>query len=321
MEIDRGHDMQMGGGWPAAASVDISIIIVIYNSLETIERSVASVLDHFPQKYSARITVVDNGSTDTGAQVVSETFPEVAVISTEKNLGFGRAANIAMAEAPGRYYYLHQSDAYLQSNVLDQAFDYLEGQPDVGVAGLPLVFPDHSPQTAAYAFSSPWKWFFQGVGVATLARWMVQSRIGASLAEPLMRLAWGKTYLHTHMGREGEGDQAREVDWVCGAAMILRDEVRQQLNGGFDPRYFLYGEDEDLCIEARKHGWRVEQLAVQPVIHDFGWGKNKKTSPRVIQIKYENLKKFIDKHFKRGSLSWSAMRLFLSIKHFWWRVL
>lgn len=297
--------------------VDIAIVVVIFNSLETIERSIASIFENYPKNYSTAVTVVDNGSSDAGAQLIRDNFPTVKIVRSDVNLGFGNAANLGMGATPGRYYYLHQSDGYLQENVLDPAIDYLEANPQIGVAGLPLVFPDQSPQTGAYAFSTPVKWTLQGLGVGGFARWLLRGRLTRTLAAPLKFTPWGKTFLHAHMGKEGADDEARSVDWVCGAAMIIREEVRTQLKGGFDPRFFLYCEDEDICIEARQRGWGVEQLAVTPVIHDFGWGKNKKASPRVIQLKYENTKKFVNKHFK--GVSWLWMRTILEIKHFWWR--
>jgi GT2 family glycosyltransferase len=85
-------------------------------------------------------------------------------------------------------------------------------------------------------------------------------------------------------------ESARKVDWVCGAAMLLREEVRTQLTGGFDPNIFLYGEDEDLCIETFKNGWQIEQLQVQPVIHELGWGKNRKQFKIVAKYKADSLK-------------------------------
>ncbi|NTV47482.1 MAG: hypothetical protein HGB11_13405, partial [Chlorobiales bacterium] len=99
----------------------------------------------------------------------------------------------------------------------------------------------------------------------------------------------------------------RQTDWVCGAAMVLPgDFVRE--TGGFDPAIFLYGEDEDLCIEARRRGLDVVVVDTVPVVHVFGWGVNR-FNPRVADLKYESLSYFIRKNI--SSLSSRIMMLTL----------
>jgi hypothetical protein len=300
--------------------IDLTIIIVTYNSAGLMRDCLESLRRHWPQRYGAQLVVVDNASQDDTAAIILAEFPEVRLLQSPENLGFGRGNNLGMQAAPARYYYLHNPDARLQGDSLDEALDILEVQPEIGVAGLPLVFPDLRPQTAAYAFTGPLKWVLQGLAVPRLARAVAVSQRLGWLRAGLRRLPMARSFLQTHAGGDFPMPQSREVDWVCGAALILREAVRADLGGGFDPAMFLYGEDEDLCIEARKNGWGVAQLGVTPVIHEFGWGSAGKASPDVARLKAESLKVFINKHFHRGSPRWAAMRALLWLKKRRWGV-
>jgi GT2 family glycosyltransferase len=128
------------------------------------------------------------------------------------------------------------------------------------------------------------------------------------------------SFLQTHSNELSSTPKIRDVDWVCGAAMVIRDETKKQLGGGFDPNIFLYGEDEDICIEAKHLGWKVQQINIEPVIHEFGWGKHKKTSTKVATLKAQSLGVFIDKHFNKYSPSWLSMKFMLWIKKLSWGV-
>ena len=298
--------------------MDLTIVVVTYNSQRFVRGCLGSLRARMPKRYRAQVVVVDNASQDASAEIIRSEFPEVQLVQAGANLGFGRGNNLGMAVAPARYYYLHNADAYLQGDSLDAALDLLEAHPGVGVAGLPLVFPDQSPQTGAYAFSGPVKWALQGLGVDRLARVVaIAPRLGW-LRAMLARLPMAQSFVRTHA--KGALPEVTHVDWVCGAAMILREAVRADLGGGFDPAIFLYGEDEDLCIEARRKGWQVAQLGVAPVIHEFGWASGGKPSQQVARLKAESLKVFIDKHFARGSLRWLAMRAMLWLKKRAWGV-
>ncbi len=301
-------------------SVDVTTVVVSYNSAETLERCLRSLQENAPQVYRSKIVVVDNASMDGSADLVRCQFPDVMLIECTQNLGFGQGNNLGMIEAPARYYYLHNSDAYLQTNILDDVIAKLDFEKNVGIAGLPLVYPDLSPQTAAYSHTTPIKWILQGLGVDKLVKGITKISWLHGVLKPLIRIPVAGSFIQTHSNTVNDGQGFRDVDWVCGASMVLREEVRSSLGGGFDPAIFLYGEDEDICIEAKKLGWRVVQAPVTPVIHEFGWGKHRKQSKIVAQLKADSLKVFVDKHFHQGSVSWWAMNSMLWMKRKAWGV-
>ncbi|QIK42333.1 glycosyltransferase family 2 protein [Pontivivens nitratireducens] len=292
---------------------DLSIIIVTYNSARFIAKCLDSLLAHPVTRYEARIVVVDNASSDDTVSIVRESYPQVTLIESGGNLGFGRGNNLGMQRAPARYYYLHNADAYLQENVLDAALDHMEAKPRTGIAGLPLVYPDLSPQTAAYGRSAPLKWTLQELGVGKLAGAIASHPRLGPLRAVLRRVPVARSYLASH-APEQSSKIVENPDWVCGAALLLREEVRVALKGGFDPDIFLYGEDEDMCLMARSKGWQIEQLDVTPVIHELGWGTNSKPSPVVARFKADSLRVFIDKHFTRPGPRWMVMRAILWIR-------
>lgn len=299
---------------------DVTIAVVTYNSERFVRKCLGSLLEHLPGDFSAQIVVLDNASTDKSVEIIKNEFPSVTLIESPENLGFGRGNNKCMEEAPARYYYLHNADAYLQDDSLNSALHLLEKEQDIGIAGLPLVFPDLSPQTGAYGYTTPSKWALQALGVRKLAKWIATSPSAALVRKPLSKVPMAATYIRTHSSQSGAPSQVTDVDWVCGASLILREAVRTDLGGGFDPAIFLYGEDEDMCICARQKGWRIAQLPVTPVIHEFGWGSSGKTSPVVARLKASSLKVFIDKHFRPGSPKWIAMRTMLWIQKKSWGV-
>ncbi|WP_291836668.1 glycosyltransferase family 2 protein [Limimaricola sp.] len=312
---DQG-DVPLNG---AEQAYDLTIVLVAYNSDRTLAKSLQSLKDFAPQHLRYRLVVVDNNSPDGSANLVEREFPDVTLLRGPTNLGFGGGNNLAMGAYPARYYYLHNTDAYLQQPVLDDVIHALDRATDVGIVGLPLIYPDQSPQTAAYAYSTPAKWALQGLGVSSALKIALRWRVGRHLLAPLARTRMGKTFFRTEAGqRQGPPTNGlTPVDWVCGASLVLRHETFME-TGGFDESIFLYGEDEDLCRGAADKGWRIAQIDTFPVVHDFGWGTRKRTSRRVARLKAESLATFIDKHFQRGSPRWMAMHLMLWVKRRSW---
>lgn len=298
-------------------NLNICIVIVSYNSSSTLIRSIQSIYDYSPDNYDFSVVLVDNASIDKCVELVREKFPNVKVIANSKNLGFGKANNLAMKSTQADFYYLHNSDAYLQRNILDDAVSFMEGNGDIGIVGFPLVYPDYSVQTAAYSRSSPLKWFLQGLKIDVLARILLTKFSFIRRISLLKNSNLTKSFTRSF---DSASESFVDVDWVCGASMLIRDDARIAAGGGFDEDIFLYGEDEDLCLEVKSCGWRVGQLSLTPVIHDFGWGQHKKNSKVVARLKGKSLTYFVNKRFRKYSTSWFLMRFFLFVKRKSWGV-
>ncbi|QYJ06360.1 glycosyltransferase family 2 protein [Qipengyuania flava] len=299
----------------------LTIVVVTYNSAAFVRGCIESLLAHAP-KVPHRIVFVDNASSDDTVRIVKEEFPQIELVELEENIGFGRGNNAGFAHAPARYYYCHNADAYLQDDILDKAVEAFEQDPKLGIAGLPLVYPDHSPQTSAYAASTPMKWALQGLAIGPIAKAVIAKDPTGLAAKALGKTRMGKTFAATHSGQDpvqSERPFVEEVDWVCGAAFLLRHELLETFGYGFDPDIFMYGEDEEFCLRASSAGWRIAKLNTTPVIHEFGWGKSVKSSRRVVDLKFDGLTTTINKTFADRPFSRAAMHAMLRMKYAVWK--
>jgi hypothetical protein len=299
---------------------EITYIIVTYNAARYIRRCVGSIRRwHAVNGRGARpaIVVVDNASSD-GTQAILDELAasgrDLRVVRMDRNIGFGPANNVGFREMPSRYYVLLNADAWLVGNSFAPAIAALESDPRAAVCGLPLVYPDGSPQTYAYQFSSWHKWLLQLCGVPAAVKWLASRRAAVAL---LRRIPYGSEYVRSHsrvridLDRVDAGNfngDTRSAAWVCGAAMVLRGSFVREC-GGFDPGIFLYGEDEDLCREAHRRGQRVIIVDAVPVVHVLGWGETG-MSAVVADLKYGSLRYFIAKNM-RNPVERALMRLLL----------
>lgn len=211
---------------------DISVLIVSFNTRDLLRQCLASL----GQQPNVEIVVVDNASRDGSADMLATEFPEVRLIRSTANLGFGNANNLAFKEATGRYLVLLNTDAYLAPGVLDSALRRMDASPKVGMAGGRLVGTDGS--------------------------WQPSARMFPSLVSELVILS-GLAYRYPQSRFFGRFDrtwadpaQEAEVDWVPGAFAILRRELIDRI-GLFDPRFFLYYEEVDLCRRIKAAGYKI----------------------------------------------------------------
>jgi len=301
----------------AAGSLrEVAFVVVTWNAAGHIRTCIESIVAHaLPAGRPASIVVVDNASTDGTAAILAElagALPALRVRRCEQNIGFGAANNVGFAEVPARRYVLLNPDAWLVADSVTPALALLEAEPSVAVCGLPLVFPDGSPQTHAYRFSSGKKWLLQLLGVRALAARLARVR---GLAPLLARSRLGRDFALLHARppidlanvRPGEHTgSSRPADWVCGAAMVVDGDFIRE-SGGFDRLMFLYGEDEDLCIQARRRGRRVVVVDAAPVAHALGWAANR-FNRATADWKFQSLR-----HFIRKNVPGAADRLLMTL--------
>jgi GT2 family glycosyltransferase len=278
---------------------EMAIVVVTFNN----ERHVGQLLDSivkYVDTTSTPVVIVDNNSCDKTVELLQERKIEgVTVVCESINHGFGVGNNIGMGKIDAAYYFLLNSDAFLVADSHVQALNFLKSNSRIGVVGLPLVFPDGSPQTYSYPYTSPTKMLMQAVGVQHVFMWFARFSL---VKKVMLRISISRDYIESQTRKSIDFNNLNisndinfvRSDWVCGAAMILsRDLVKE--TGGFDPNIFLYGEDEDLCIQASDLGYDVGVLSVVPIVHEFGWGKNKSKSS-YSDAKYKSLSYFIKKN-------------------------
>ena len=222
-------------------SNDVSVVVVTWNALPWLERCLESVSGH-------ETIVVDHGSTDGTRELVQERFPEVRLVE-QANLGMGAGNNAGMRVGRGRYFFLLNPDAWVRGDAVEQLVTFADAHPDAAVVGPRLVNPDGSLQRSARGFPTVWRLATEYLFIRKLAP---RSR----LLNPLYR-------------GDFDHSEAREVDWVVGAAMLVRREAAAAV-GLFDEEFFMFSEETDWMFRFRQAGWTVWFDPGAQVVHVGG---------------------------------------------------
>lgn len=224
---------------------DVSVIIVNYNTEGLLRDAIGRLLAATAQM-SIKIVIVDNASKDNSVALIRSIFPRCDLIANETNVGFGRANNQALHLAEGRYVLLLNTDAFVSPDTLDKTIAYMDAHPRCGILGVKLVGRDGQLQPSARYFPTPWNLFLQRTGLNRFFK-------GVRMVDDM---AWDHA-------------SVRQCDWVPGCYYLVRKEVIDQV-GLFDPRYFLYYEEVDHCLAAKRAGWEVVFYPDTTVIHIGG---------------------------------------------------
>ena len=227
--------------------MDLSIVIVTYNSRIPVERCLAS-LERHPASASAETIVVDNASSDGAAAMVRERFPGVRVIANAQNRGYSRGVNQGIRSSAGRLILILNPDIVVGEGSIDRLTAFMADHPDTGIAGAKLVYPDGTLQYSARAFYTL---------SALLYRRTVLGRIFPR-AKPI----------RDHLLMDDDHTVSREVDWVIGACMLVRRAALERV-GEMDERFFLYFEDLDWCYRMKQHGWKVRYVPDAVMVHTY----------------------------------------------------
>ena len=254
--------------------MDLSIIIVNYNVKEFLQNLIHSI-----EKASLNITkeiiVIDNASDDGSVEFIREKFPQIKLIVNNKNLGFGKANNIGLKEAKGKFILLINPDTIVAEDTFEKMFEFFKSNPETGLAGCKILNPDGTLQLACRrSFPGPWTSFTKVTG---LSSFFPKSKLFAR---------YNLTYL--------DENQSYEVDAISGSFMMMRKEVYEKV-GGFDEQFFMYGEDLDLCYRIQKAGFKVFYVHTSQIIHYKG-ESTKRSSLDETKVFYHAMHLFVKKH-------------------------
>jgi N-acetylglucosaminyl-diphospho-decaprenol L-rhamnosyltransferase len=210
---------------------DLSVSIVNTNSRELL----LACLDTLPRD-AAEVVVLDNASEDGSADAVRERFPDVRVLAQDFRAGFGANHNTVIRATGGRYVYVLNEDTTAEDWAFDRIVAYLDAHPRVAALGPRLVYPDGRLQDSAWRFPTP---LVSALGLLTVGKLGV---------------------------KQSGGDEPHVVDWVMGAALVLRRDALDEV-GLFDEEFFLYSEEVDLQLRLRRAGWEVHYFPEATVTH------------------------------------------------------
>ncbi|RKE97985.1 glycosyltransferase family 2 protein [Ichthyenterobacterium magnum] len=222
--------------------VDVSIIFVNYNTCKLTCDAIQSVYD-FTKNIVIELILVDNNSKDDSVVVIKKKFPEVKVIANKQNLGFGKANNKGIKIANGKYLFLLNTDTYLINNAIELLYNFMENaaNKNVSVAGAQLLTPDllynvsagNFPNFRLFVKGSFWKYFYSKHYYLNANRRAIPTTSNIPFV----------------------------VDYVSGADFFVRKRIIDEV-GGFDKRFFMYGEDTELSYRIKTYFPEMESMIV-----------------------------------------------------------
>ena len=254
----------------------VTVIIVSYKVRYYTQQCLSSVLRSVPD---AQIIVVDNKSDDGSVEYLSERFPQIEVIANDFNAGFGKANNMALNKAEGRYVLFLNPDTVVAERTIPGCIEYMDAHHEVGAVGVRMQYGNgYFARESRRSLPTPSVSFWHMTG---LGRLFPRSKVFAK-------------YHLTYLDRNSECP----IDVVSGAYMFVRKEILEK-TGGFDEDFFMYGEDIDLSYRILQQGCQNRYLPL-PIVHYKGESTNK-TSYRYAKVFYDAMLIFFNKHFHRYS--------------------
>ncbi len=249
-----------------ASGHDATVIIVSYNTRVLTVKAIETLLAHAGD-ISMRVVVWDNASHDGSADAVAERFPDIELIRSPDNIGFARANNAVAEQADTEWLVLLNPDTETYPDAIANLVKFGLEHPEAGIVGGRTVFPDGSLNIAScWNTMTPWSLFCSATGLAKVFR-------NTTFFNPEGIGGWKR-------------DSVRHVDVVVGCFLLIRTDLWREL-GGFSHRYFMYGEEHDLCLRAAKKGYRPMITPDAQIMHLVGASSNKREDKvlRVLQSK------------------------------------
>ncbi|KPF93999.1 glycosyl transferase family 2 [Novosphingobium sp. AAP83] len=245
---------------------DTTVIIVSYNTRELTIKAIETLLQN-AGAVSMRVIVWDNASHDGSADAVAQQFPDIELIRSTDNIGFARANNAVAEMADTEWLILLNPDTETYPRAIENLVNFGRKHPEAGIVGGRTVFPDGSLNIAScWNTMTLWSLFCSATGLTRVFR-------DTTFFNPEGIGGWKR-------------DSVRHVDVVVGCFLLIRTALWREL-GGFNERYFMYGEEHDLCLRAAKLGCRPMITPDAQIMHLVGASSNKREDKvlRVLQSK------------------------------------
>lgn len=274
---------------PSATSVqpELSVIVVSYNTRDLTLKCLETLFAN-THRTAMRVIVHDNASHDGSAEAIAARFPKVECVAYPDNIGFARANNLVAERVDTPWLLLLNPDTETHANAIDNLLDFAKAHPEAGIVGGRTVFPDGSLNIAScWRKISPWSLFCQTTGLARL---------------------FPDSNLFNYEAIGGwKRDTVRQVDIVVGCFLMMPTALWRRLDG-FDARYFMYGEDADICLRAAKLGYRPTITPDAEIMHLVGASTAKRADKVCAVMKAKST--LVRDH-------WPAMAVPLGIAQLW----
>ncbi len=226
----------------------VSVIIINYNTFKLTGDCIRSVIKE-TKAIDHEIVLVDNASTECDAGRFLEEFPHIRLLKSSVNGGFAYGNNLGIEKATGDYILLLNSDTVLTEDSISKSVAYLQSQPEAGVVGCRMTYPDGRVQYTARRFRSiSWELLDLFRFIPMLMPYKTRAK-----------LMLGKYFRH---------DENIECDWLNGAFFLFPRKIPEQLPGKkLDDRFFMYGEDQLWCEQVKKLGYKNLFFSGTTIVH------------------------------------------------------
>lgn len=252
----------------------VSVVIVTHRCRDDARECLLS-LYRATTEIGLEVVVLDNASNDGTVEMIRSEFPGVRLIALEENIGFAAGVNRATEEARGEYLLLLNPDTVVHPGTVERIVAFARAHPEHGIYGGRTLDPDGRVNPGScWARPTLWSLFCFATMLTTLFK-------GSRLFDPESLGPWQR-------------DSVREVDIVTGCLLLSSRRVWDQL-GGFDTRFFMYGEDADLGLRAAALGYRPAITPDAVITHEVGVSSNTRADKFVLV--YQSKAELVRKHF------------------------
>ncbi len=302
--------------------VDLSIIIVSYNTKEFLKNCIKSIADNI-DGLKVEIIIVDNASKDgTVGEIQNSKFKiqnynlKFKMIENKNNLGFSKANNIGVKNSNGKYLLFLNPDTIVKKSTLTRMVNFMNQYKDAGAATCKIELPNGDLDDASHrGFPTPWRAFCHFTGISKI-------------------FPNSQFFNGYHLGWK-DLDKVHSIDSAAGAFMIVEREAGEKISW-WDEDFFWYGDDLDFCYRLREKGWKVYFVPDCSILHYKGVSggikdssqhlttANKETKIRATKARFEAMEIFYKKHYIKNYntiVTWFIfkiihLKLFLSLRNY-----
>ena len=266
----------------------ISIVIVSYNAKHHLQFCLESCVKAIAN-WDAEIIVVDNNSPDRAIKAFPQLFPTVQFYLLQDNLGFAKANNFGVEKANGEYVLILNPDTIVPEDLFDGLIPFYQSKSNIGMVGVQLIDANGNfhPESKRN-LPTPQNSFAKLFNVSSSST---------------------NTYYKVDIGQ----NDTAPTDILVGAFMFLKTSIYKEI-GGFDTRYFMYGEDIDISYSCKLAGYTNYYKGDQIVLHYKG--ESTKKDKKYFKIFFEAMNLFVDKYYKEQWVKKSIMKIGIGVKYY-----
>jgi len=240
----------------------VSIIIVNYKVKEKVLKCIKSIYESKP-KANFEVIVVDNSQEKSLKKDLAKIYPNVEYLESSKNVGYGAGNNLGAGNARGEYLFFTNPDVQFFKQTIDQLVDFLDKNHNAGIVSPLLVDKENKP------------FILQGTEYLTPLKALVVLSFLNKIPNPVSRKFWLKEWNHKN---------TKEVDVCPGTALMISSKLFKKISG-FDKRFFLYFEEDDISKRVKDLGYKIYIHAQSKIFHEVGASTKQLKNSNVIFAK------------------------------------